>query len=85
MNNRNRVWLWLPAAVSILAGGFLVMNDSGAGWFLVIMGIVYLGVSTHAGQGLTESNPDLARWALIGVTVLFILLTIVVGAALQLM
>ena len=84
MNNRQSIWYCISAIASLIAGFLLVMNDSGAGWFLVIMGIVYLGVSTHAGQGLTESNPDLARWALIGVTVLFILLTIVVGAALQL-
>lgn len=83
MNNRHSVWLWLSAAVSFLVGFLLVWNDSTAGWFLIIMGIIYIGASTRTGQGLTASNPNLGRWGLVGITVLFILLTIVIGAALQ--
>jgi hypothetical protein len=68
--------------VSFIVGLALVWNDSGAGWFLIIMGIVYIGVSTRAGQGLAASNPSLVRWGLIGVTLLLVLLAVVVGVVL---
>ncbi len=80
MRNDQRTWLWLSAAVSFIVGFILVMNDSVAGWFLIIMGIVYIGASTRAGQGLAASNPSLARWGLVGVPLLLVLLAAVVGA-----
>jgi hypothetical protein len=61
-------------------GFIFVLNDSAAGWFLIIMGISYLGVSTRAGQAWATSNPSLVRWGLIGVTLLLVLLAVVVGA-----
>lgn len=64
MGNRQRVWLWLAAAASFVVGLVLVFNDSGAGWFLVIMGITYLGASTRVGQEMAATNPGLARWGL---------------------
>ncbi len=82
MDNRQRVWLWLSAAVSFIVGFILVLNDSGAGWFLIIMGITYLGTSTRAGQTWAASNPSLARWGLVGITLLLVMLAIVVGAVL---
>jgi len=82
MDNRQRVWLGLSAAVSLIVGFILILNDSGAGWFLIIMGITYLGTTTRAGQAWAASNPNLARWGLIGVTLLLILLAIVVSVAL---
>ncbi len=82
MHNRPRAWLWLSAAVLFIAGLMLVLNDSGAGWFLIIMGTIYIGASTRAGQGLAASNPGLVRWGLVGVTLLLILLAIVAGAVL---
>ena len=84
MHNRQRAWLWLSAAVSFVVGFIFVLNDSGAGWFFVIMGIVYIGASTRAGQGLAASNPSLVRWGLVGVTLLLVLLAVVVGAVLLL-
>jgi len=83
MHTRQRTWLWLSAAASFLVGLILVWNDTSAGWFLIIMGIIYLGTSTRAGQGLAAVNPSLVRWGLVGVTLLLVLLTIVVGAMLQ--
>jgi len=80
MQNNQRAWLWLSAAVSFIVGLILVMNDSSAGWFLVIMGIIYIGVSTPAGQGWAASNPNLARWGLVGVTLMLVLLAVVIGA-----
>jgi len=74
----------LSAAVSFVVGFILVLNDSGAGWFLIIMGIVYIGASTRAGQELAASNPSLVRRGLVGVTLLLVLLTVVVGAVLLL-
>ena len=82
MDNRQRVWLWLSAAASFIVGFILVLNDSVAGWFLIIMGITYLGTSTRAGQTWAASNPSLARWGLVGITLLLIMLAIVVGAVL---
>jgi hypothetical protein len=82
MDNRQKVWLWLAAAVSFIVGFILVLNDSGAGWFLIIMGITYISASTRAGQGLAASNPSLVRWGLVGVTALLVLLVIIVGAVL---
>ena len=78
MQNRQRVWFWLAAAVLFVVGFMLVMNDSTAGWFLIILGITYLGASTRAGQSWATSNPSIARWGLIGVTLLLILIVVVV-------
>ena len=80
MYNRERIWLWAAAAVSFVVGLILVLNDSGAGWFLIILGMSYLGASTRAGQGWAASSPSLARWGLVGVTFLLVLLAVVVGA-----
>ena len=85
MHNRKRaLWLWSAAAVLFVVGLILVLNDSGAGWFLIIMGMTYIGASTRAGQGLAASNPSLVRWGLVGVTLLLVLLAVVVGAVLLL-
>ena len=84
MHNRQRVWLWLSAAASFVVGFMLVLSDSGAGWFLIIMGIIYIGAMTRPGQGLAASNPSLVRWGLVGVTLLLVALAIVVGAVLLL-
>ena len=78
MQNRQRVWFWLAAAASFVVGFMLVMNDSTAGWFLIILGITYLGASTRAGQSWATSNPAIARWGLIGVTLSLVLLVVVV-------
>ena len=80
MYNRQRVWLWLSAIVSFIVGFILILNDSSAGWFLIILGFTYLGASTGAGQAWAVSNPGLARWGLIGVTSLLIMLFFVVCA-----
>ena len=82
MINKQRTWLWLAAAVSFIVGIALVMNDnSGAGLFLILLGIINLVASTRTGQGLVSSNPKLVRWGLVGLVVLLILL-LVIGAAL---
>jgi hypothetical protein len=70
--------------VSFVVGFILVLNDSGAGWLLIIMGIMHIGASTRAGQGLAASNPSLVRWGLVGVTVLLVLLAVVTRAVLLL-
>ena len=78
MQNRQRAWFWLTAVVLFVVGFMLVMNDSIAGWFLIILGITYLGASTRAGQSWAKSNRSIARWGLIGVTLLLVLLVVVV-------
>ena len=82
MNKNQKTWLWLSTIASSIVGFMLVLNDSGAGWFLIIMGIVYISGTTRAGQAWAESNPHLTRWGLIGVTVLLVLLAVVAGAVL---
>jgi hypothetical protein len=84
MKNSQKTWLWLSAIVSFAMGFILVLNDSAAGWFLIIMGIVYLGSLTRPGQAWTEANPRLTRWAFFGVTVLLVLIVAITGAALLL-
>jgi hypothetical protein len=79
-----KIWLWLSAAVLFVVGFILVMSDSSAGWFLIILGITYLGLTTRPGQTWSSSNPSLARWVLIGVTLLLVLLTVIVGVVLLL-
>jgi hypothetical protein len=76
MDKRQRIWMWVAVVVSFLVGLLLVWNDSGAGWFLIIMGAVYLGMLTRPGQGLAASRPALVKWGLIG-TLLLVLLAVV--------
>lgn len=79
MDKRQRTWMWVAMAVSFLVGLLLVWNDSAAGWFLIIMSAVYLGMLTRPGQGLAASNPRLVRWGLIG-TLLLVLTAVVLVA-----
>ena len=82
MDNRQKTWLWISAAASFFVGILLVWNDSGAGWFLIIMGIAYLGALTRPGQEWAASNPGPTRWGIIGVTLLLVLLAIIAGTVL---
>ena len=85
MKKIQKTWLWLAAAVSFLVGVVLLINDnSGAGLFLIILGIVNRGASTRAGQGLDASDGGLVRWGLVGITLLLVLLALIVGAVLLL-
>jgi len=84
MHNRQRTWLWLSIAVSLVVGFILILNDSSAGWFLIIMGIIYLGASTRLGHGFDAANPRLVKWSLVGVALLIVLLAVVLGAVLLL-
>lgn len=84
MNKNSKTWLWLSAIVSFIVGFILILNDSGAGWFLIIMGLVYISGTTRAGQTWAESNPRLTRWGFIGATVLLVILAGVAGAVILL-
>ena len=80
MNASPEIWLWVSAAVSLLTGFLLVMNDSGAGWFLIIMGIINIGATTRAGRGRAYSNRGMTGWGLIAVTLLLVVLVLIAGA-----
>jgi hypothetical protein len=84
MNKNQRTWLWLSAIVSFGVGFILVLNDSGAGWFLIIMGMVYISSLTRPGQTWAEANPRATRWAFIGITITLVLIVAITGAALLL-
>ena len=80
MDNRQKAWIWSAAAISFVAGFILWLNDSAAGMFLILMGIISISTLTRPGQTWATINPSLARWGLIGVTLLLVLLAVVVGA-----
>ena len=80
MNASPQIWLWASAAVSLITGFLLVMNDSGAGWFLIIMGIINIGATTRAGRRLAHSNRGMTGWGLIAVTLLLVVLVLIAGA-----
>ncbi len=80
MNASPQAWLWVSAAVSLIAGLLLVMNDSSAGWFLIIMGIINIGAATRAGRALAAPNPAMIRWGLIAVTLVLVVLALIAGA-----
>ena len=84
MDYQDKVWLWITAVVSIVMGSVLVSNDSSAGWFLIILGITYIGASTRAGQKWASTKLDLARRGLIGVTLLATILVFVSAAVILL-
>ena len=80
MDNRQKAWTWSAAAISFVAGFILWLNDSAAGMFLILMGIIYIGTLTRPGQTWATTNPSLTRWGLIGGTLLLVLLGVVIGA-----
>jgi hypothetical protein len=81
MDNRQRTWIWIGAAISFVVGLMLLMNDSSAaGLFLILLGIGSLATLTRAGQTWAGSNPGLAKWGLIAIPVLVVLLVVIVGA-----
>ena len=79
MVERERIWIWLAAALSFVAGLVLILNDSSAGWIFFIIGIGYLGASTKTGRAWAATNATLAKWGLVGVTILLLLLVVIVG------
>lgn len=82
MIKHQKTLLWISACVLFVVGFILVMSDSGAGWFLIILGITYIGASTQVGQSWTESIPRRVRRGLVGVSVSLALLVVIVGAIL---
>ncbi len=74
------VWLWISAVVSLIAGSLLVMNDSSAGWFLIILGIIDIGATARAGQGLAAPNRRMIGWGLVAATLLLVLVVLIAGA-----
>ena len=81
MDNRQKTWIWLGAAVSFVVGVMLLMKDSSAaGMFLILLGIGSLATLTRSGQTWAGSNPALAKWGLMAVSALVVLLAVIVGA-----
>jgi hypothetical protein len=81
MDNRQRTGIWIGAAIGFVVGLLLLMNDSSAaGLFLILLGIGSLATLTRAGQTWAGSNPRLAKWGLIAIPVMVVLLVVIVGA-----
>jgi uncharacterized membrane protein YedE/YeeE len=74
MKIQDKVWLWLAAAVSMVMGSILVLNNNAAGWFLIILGLADIAASSDIAQKWTTAKLNLARWGLIGVMFFAILL-----------
>jgi uncharacterized membrane protein YedE/YeeE len=74
MKSQDKVWLWMAAAVSIVMGSVLVLNNNAAGWFLIILGVADIAASSDTAQKWTTAKLDLARWGLIGVMFFTVLL-----------
>ena len=79
MQNRSAPW-WAAAAVSLILGLVLVWRGDHNGWFLVVLAAGYAGALTGTARRLAASNPTLARWALVGITLLLVVLAVLVGA-----
>lgn len=48
MNNRLRIWLWIIAPFAIITGILIVRNQGPLiGWFYIIAGICFLGISIN--------------------------------------
>ena len=73
MKNRQKIWLWASVAISVIVGFILVLNDSGAGWLLIILGIIYIGLSNRIGQPGAMPNDRIARWGMIGPLILVLM------------
>jgi len=82
MQDRQKVWIGLAIAISLIAGLVLVLNDSAAGWIFLIFGISYLGLLTRGSQAWAASDPRIAHWALIGAIVLLGLVAALAAAVL---
>jgi hypothetical protein len=81
MDNRQRTWIWIGAALSFVVGLLLIMNDSSAaGLFLILLGMGSLATLTRVGQTWAGSNPSLARSGFIAIPVLVVALVVILGA-----
>jgi hypothetical protein len=74
MSKQDQVWLWTAAAVSLVMGWFLVLNNNSAGWYLIILGVLNIAASSGIAQKRLTSKLDLARWGLTGVMIFTILM-----------
>ncbi len=55
MTAQDKIWLLISALVLIVMGTVLVVNVSATGWFLIILGIAYVGISIGVVQKLADS------------------------------
>jgi hypothetical protein len=76
MDKNDKFWLWIAAAVSMVMGSVIVLNDNSSGWFLIILGVADIAASTGTAQKWASSKLNLARWGLIGIMFLTILLVV---------
>lgn len=85
MDTRQRTWIWIGAALSFVVGLLLIMKDSSAGGlFLILLGIGSLATLTRSGQAWAGSNLNLAKWGLIAIPALVVLLALILAALLLL-
>jgi hypothetical protein len=76
MLDRRRAWIWFESLVSLVAGLALVLNDSAAGWMLILLGIFSLGLLRRRGfrsaAGPRSTLPALVVAAGLGVMLVVI-------------
>lgn len=56
MSKQDKIWLFGAAAVLIILGEVLIRNNHTPGWFLIILGAAYLGISTGIAQKWVASK-----------------------------
>jgi len=83
MRNRDRLWWWLAAAAALVLGFVLIVRGDHNGWFLVVLGAVYVGAMIGTATGHASWSQDRIRWGLLGITLLLVLLAVVAGAILR--
>ncbi len=79
MNDLQKNFIWISAAVGSVAGIVLLIRENAAGWFLMLLGGLDIAVLTRRGQMLSTSRPVLVRWGLIAAHGLLIALTVWLG------
>ena len=80
MRDRRRAWIWFESLVSLVAGLALVLNDSPAGWMLVLLGIFSLGLLGRPGfrSAAGPRSTSLALVVAAGLAVMLVVIAAVV-------
>ena len=57
-----------------IIGLALIVNDNTSGWIFFILGLTYWAGTTDRGDSWSRQNPELARWLILVLTILTMLI-----------
>jgi hypothetical protein len=60
-----------------IIGLALILSDNSGGWIFFILGFSYWAGTTERGESWSRKNPILARWLIIALTAITVILVIV--------